>query len=381
MTGWIGMVGGILGKLFGGLGSDWLQRRTGMGRADVPVLDHAVAGADQPRSTGSSTRRACGSGSACSSGSSSSALLRADVFDGAGTGAAADPRDRRRVLHPDVESVGARFRHHGRRYRDRRSGGAPVSRSRIPGRWSRSRCCRCWHPAVLRCRSAIQVGPRPALRGRRARVMDNVEPLLIELPEQLLTPRLSLSPPEAGRRRERSIAPSSSRLRSCTSGCRGPPRCRRRSSRNDLCARLPSATSVAKICRCSCGCATPVSSSVRRECTASIGPCRVSKSAIGAARRASGAATSLEAVTAITRFAFETLQAARVEIRTDVANSRSFKIAERLGFTLEGILRRDSRTPRGELRDTRLYAMTDIAELTPRATRAHDGTAAAAPLH
>jgi MFS family permease len=33
MTGWIGMFAGILGNLFGGLGSDALQRRTGMGRA------------------------------------------------------------------------------------------------------------------------------------------------------------------------------------------------------------------------------------------------------------------------------------------------------------------------------------------------------------
>ena len=32
MTGWIGMAGGVLGNLFGGLGSDWLQRRTGLGR-------------------------------------------------------------------------------------------------------------------------------------------------------------------------------------------------------------------------------------------------------------------------------------------------------------------------------------------------------------
>jgi MFS family permease len=31
-TGWIGMAGGVLGNLFGGLGSDWLQRRTGLGR-------------------------------------------------------------------------------------------------------------------------------------------------------------------------------------------------------------------------------------------------------------------------------------------------------------------------------------------------------------
>jgi MFS family permease len=33
MTGWIGMIAGVLGNLFGGLGSDWLQKRTGLGRA------------------------------------------------------------------------------------------------------------------------------------------------------------------------------------------------------------------------------------------------------------------------------------------------------------------------------------------------------------
>ena len=33
LTGWIGMVAGVLGNLFGGLGSDALQRRTGLGRA------------------------------------------------------------------------------------------------------------------------------------------------------------------------------------------------------------------------------------------------------------------------------------------------------------------------------------------------------------
>jgi MFS family permease len=32
LTGWIGMVGGILGNLFGGLASDWWQRRTAQGR-------------------------------------------------------------------------------------------------------------------------------------------------------------------------------------------------------------------------------------------------------------------------------------------------------------------------------------------------------------
>ena len=67
-----------------------------------------------------------------------------------------------------------------------------------------------------------------------------------------------------------------------------------------------------------------------------------------------------EAVAAITRFAFEKLSAARVEIRTDNQNTRSFRVAERLGFKLEGIMRRDARTPQGSLRDTRLYSMVDL---------------------
>lgn len=32
LTGWTGIVGGIIGNLFGGIGSDWFQRRTGLGR-------------------------------------------------------------------------------------------------------------------------------------------------------------------------------------------------------------------------------------------------------------------------------------------------------------------------------------------------------------
>lgn len=73
-----------------------------------------------------------------------------------------------------------------------------------------------------------------------------------------------------------------------------------------------------------------------------------------------------EAVVALTRFAFETLSAARVEIRTDSHNVRSWRIAEQLGFTLEGVLQRDDRTAQGELRDTRLYAMIDPALLRER---------------
>jgi RimJ/RimL family protein N-acetyltransferase len=70
-----------------------------------------------------------------------------------------------------------------------------------------------------------------------------------------------------------------------------------------------------------------------------------------------------EAVAELVRFAFATLRAARIEIRTDAQNARSYRVAERLGFTLDGTLRRDTRTPRGALRDTRVYSMIDPTAL------------------
>ncbi|WP_310387489.1 GNAT family protein [Roseateles sp.] len=63
-----------------------------------------------------------------------------------------------------------------------------------------------------------------------------------------------------------------------------------------------------------------------------------------------------EAVLALTRMAFEQLRARRVEIRMDDVNLRSRAVAERCGFELEGILRRDSLTPAGEPRNTCVYA-------------------------
>lgn len=49
-----------------------------------------------------------------------------------------------------------------------------------------------------------------------------------------------------------------------------------------------------------------------------------------------------EAVEALTSFCFESFAANRVEIRCDVKNTSSRRIPERLGYTLEGILRNDS---------------------------------------
>jgi len=63
-----------------------------------------------------------------------------------------------------------------------------------------------------------------------------------------------------------------------------------------------------------------------------------------------------EAVRALNRLAFDQLGARRVEVRMDGNNERSRKLAERAGFTFEGVLRGDSLTPRGEMRDTCVYA-------------------------
>ncbi|UDF35112.1 UNVERIFIED_ORG: GNAT family N-acetyltransferase [Shinella sp. XGS7] len=63
-----------------------------------------------------------------------------------------------------------------------------------------------------------------------------------------------------------------------------------------------------------------------------------------------------EAVRALADMAFTQLRARRVEIRADVLNTRSRAVAERCGFELEGVLRRDALNPAGEPRDTCVYA-------------------------
>ena len=69
-----------------------------------------------------------------------------------------------------------------------------------------------------------------------------------------------------------------------------------------------------------------------------------------------------EAVRAVARMAFDSLAARRVEIRMDDRNERSWKVAERAGFTLEALLRFDATTPQGEPRSTRVYARVRGAE-------------------
>lgn len=70
-----------------------------------------------------------------------------------------------------------------------------------------------------------------------------------------------------------------------------------------------------------------------------------------------------EAAAALTRMAFAELSAVRVEIRMDENNERSWRVAERLGFVLEGTLNHDARANDGTLRSTRVYALTRPEDL------------------
>jgi RimJ/RimL family protein N-acetyltransferase len=70
-----------------------------------------------------------------------------------------------------------------------------------------------------------------------------------------------------------------------------------------------------------------------------------------------------EAVNALARYAFDALEARRVEIRCDSRNTRSLKVMQRLGFEQEGLLRADSIGVQGEARDTIVTARTSTIGL------------------
>ena len=68
-----------------------------------------------------------------------------------------------------------------------------------------------------------------------------------------------------------------------------------------------------------------------------------------------------ESTQALTKFAFTELNAKRVEIRCDSLNLKSRSIPERLGYTLEGILKNNSISVESkELRDTCIFAKYSI---------------------
>jgi RimJ/RimL family protein N-acetyltransferase len=64
-----------------------------------------------------------------------------------------------------------------------------------------------------------------------------------------------------------------------------------------------------------------------------------------------------EAVQGITDFAFDKLEARRVEIQCDTLNKASARVAEKAGYRLEGTLRNDQASTSGGLRDTFIYSL------------------------
>ena len=108
-TGWIAVAAGVLGNLFGGMGGDWWQKRTGQGRATFPVLDSPRVGALQRalshRGSGHDLVLARGLRRVLPARS----VLRTHLRLCPGAGAATDSRHRSSLLHPNVELVGLGF--------------------------------------------------------------------------------------------------------------------------------------------------------------------------------------------------------------------------------------------------------------------------------
>lgn len=65
-----------------------------------------------------------------------------------------------------------------------------------------------------------------------------------------------------------------------------------------------------------------------------------------------------EAIRAVSRVCLETFRVARIEIRCDVRNWRSARVAERCGFHLDGTLRHFGRSPIGALTDVQVWSLT-----------------------
>jgi ribosomal-protein-serine acetyltransferase len=73
---------------------------------------------------------------------------------------------------------------------------------------------------------------------------------------------------------------------------------------------------------------------------------------------ATGFGYATEATLALTKLGLETLNLARIEIRCGALNLRSRAVAERAGYTLDGVLKNECRNPQGQFRDTCIYSCT-----------------------
>lgn len=70
-------------------------------------------------------------------------------------------------------------------------------------------------------------------------------------------------------------------------------------------------------------------------------------------------AVNTECKLLLLRHAFEELNCARVQLKTDALNERSRRAIERIGGVFEGVLRRLQRTRGGRIRDTAVYSIID----------------------
>ncbi len=184
------------------------------------------------------------------------------------------------------------------------------------------------------------------------------DPLLIDIPERIETERLVLRPPRAGdgaRLNAAVLASLDELIPWMPWAAKAPTR-----EESELIARKAHAQFEAR--------SDLVYSMFRKEADGREGEIvggtglhrhdwTVPRFEIGYWRRTGceGRGYATEAVQAMTRLAFDVLGARRVEIRMDDQNVASWRLAERCGYTLEGLLRLDSITPAGLPRSTRVY--------------------------
>jgi len=76
--------------------------------------------------------------------------------------------------------------------------------------------------------------------------------------------------------------------------------------------------------------------------------------------RVFGSAVNVECKYLMLRYAFEDLALLRVQIHTDTRNTRSQRAIRALGARYEGVLRRHMITKDGFVRDTMVFAVTDL---------------------
>lgn len=72
-----------------------------------------------------------------------------------------------------------------------------------------------------------------------------------------------------------------------------------------------------------------------------------------------------ESVNALTRYAFEVIKVKRLEIRCDSRNQKSLAVMKRLGFVEEALLKNDTRYNDKVLRDTIVTARYNLNNLPP----------------